>query len=151
GLCFRLCHNFSFSSSAFLTGGLMMPAAGAAVTEQLQPVICDFKPRLRSDPFQKLLARSGVEVGEAAAPEAARVVVVIAADFVTRGGVAVSQLRRRAAGGERFEVFVNRREADPRQFLPDGEEDLLGRRVVVHPAQVLEDGGALPREVTALV
>src|SRR5262245_31631469 len=73
-------------------------------------------------------------------------VMMISANFVARRRVAVSQLRRRAASDKRFEIFVDRRQADLRLFQFDGDKNLFGRRMMIDPAQVIEDRPALAGE-----
>ncbi|MDQ1558137.1 MAG: hypothetical protein QOD32_1197 [Pyrinomonadaceae bacterium] len=78
--------------------------------------------------------------------------MMIGADVVARGGVAVSEFGDDLALDERLQIFVDGRQTDAGQARLDGEINLLGRRVVFDAAQVLVDGHALRRELhTALV
>src|SRR5687768_17222153 len=75
--------------------------------------------------------------------------MVIGAYVVTRRAVAVGELGDGLACDEGFQVLVDGRQTDLRQFALDVQEDLFRRRVVRDAAEVVIDGSALARHVPA--
>ena len=73
------------------------------MAEKFEPVVLHREAAGGHDLAQEFCAPLvGVEVADAAAGEAARVVVVVGADVVAGRAVAVGQLGGRAAGDERL-------------------------------------------------
>lgn len=128
----------------------LLPAI-ATVSQNLKPAIRCFESGLKFDFFEPRGTFHRIDVGHPTASEAARVIVVIRADVVASGPVAVSQFRGRSTTDECLQVLVHRGQADAGQLGLDGKKDFFRGGVMVHGAEVFENRCALLGELMPLL
>jgi hypothetical protein len=149
-------------------GPLVIPVIGTSwsavripvgmIPEELETVARDLEP-LPAEILRKLGIQLGDQVGvegggqvvDLPGAQASEVIVLVASRIEARAGIAVAggELGRHADGHQSLERLVDGGETNLGDDRPDGVIDLLGRGVVIRPAQMVVDGQPLGRATQA--